>query len=103
MFLVRDNLIFLIDTVTKKVVKKIVSKQRLVGLYKLKDTKEDAMGYKINNYRIIFLTKVGGIIVLFQETENDPLQSSWQKIEIPQTAIYQNKEIVINAFSNKYS
>ena len=64
MFLVRDNLIFLIDTVTKKVVKKIVSKQRLVGLYKLKDTKEDAMGYKINNYRIIFLTKVGGIIVL---------------------------------------
>ena len=67
MFILRDNAVFLIDIPTKQVIKKILSKTRVVGLYKLKETKDDGQGYKQVCYKIIIVTKIGSIIALHQE------------------------------------
>lgn len=45
-FLLRDNAVFIYDSFKLRIVSKIFGKQKVVGLYKLKNSTEDELGYK---------------------------------------------------------
>ena len=76
-FLVRDRVIILMDSFTKEVENKFFSKQRVIGLYKLKQMTDDADGYKDTQYKVVVVLKSGELIVF--TPENKYLQKQWTK------------------------
>jgi hypothetical protein len=62
-FLLRDNVIFLIDTLKELVVAKYFTKGKVIGIFKLKSSGEDENGYKFTNYKVIALNKNGSLQV----------------------------------------
>jgi hypothetical protein len=59
LFLLRDNIVFIVDTFTKQVVQRFLQKQKVVSLHKLKQQSEDDRGYKVTTYKIVAVHKNG--------------------------------------------
>jgi len=59
MFLLRDNSIFVVDTLTKEVLYKFFQKNKVISLHKLKSQSEDERGYKVTQYKVVSVHKNG--------------------------------------------
>ena len=101
LFLLRDNIVFIVDTFTKQILSKHFQKQKVVSLHKLKLQTEDEKGYKVTTYKVVAVHK-NGTLQVFVPNDNN-LMTDWVRQEINQTSMLQNKESVVSAFQNQSS
>jgi hypothetical protein len=83
LFLLRDNIIFNVDIETKKVKAKYLSAKKIVGLYKLREIKEDPNGFKQTSYKVYGIAKIGSLIMI--ESLDQNLNKEWFKNDIGNT------------------
>jgi hypothetical protein len=74
-FLLRDNIVFVINSYDKLVVNQFFSKVKVVSLHKLKQQTEDENGYKITNYKVVAINRNGSIQVFTANETN--LMTNW--------------------------
>ena len=99
LFLLRDNVIFIIDTFTRQILARYHQKQKIVSLHKLKFQTDDENGYKVTTYKIVAVHR-NGTLQVFVPNDNN-LMSDWVRTEINQTSMLQNKEVVLSCFQNQ--
>jgi hypothetical protein len=77
MFLLRDNSIFVVDTLTKDILHKFFQKNKVLSLHKLKSQSEDERGYKVTQFRVVSVHQNGALQVFVPEDNNQA--TKWQR------------------------
>lgn len=58
-----DNVIYIVNSFTSRIVSKHISRSKVHSFFKLKSTFEDDNGYKVSLYKVVALCKNGAVIV----------------------------------------
>ena len=104
LFLVRDNTIFQVNTSNRKIVNIHFplggySGSRIISLQKLRQQSDDENGFKITTFKVVAIHQNGMLQVYIPEDLS--LMSKWQRTEITNTSMSQQRDPCHQTFQNQ--